>query len=221
MDALTRMRNIAREVLTIEDGAVRDPWLWEHAGRITQLTQRLADLPEYAPHDVSRTALQLAGLFGLAGWAVQVREGEFSRWQVLGRPTSGVQREHGAALLQEHAAPLLAPNVIYRATEAIRECSDRKTDLPEARVLSDAENLADMGLIYILRQFRQATAEGRPFDDLVAKWQRQREYHYWDARIKDGLHSEGARQIARDLLAEADHFVIAMAIELAPGKIDD
>ncbi len=179
-----------------------------------RLAQGLALLPEAReiggdPPDQAGVAL--AAMFGDAGWAVQVAHEELDHWQVLSRPTNDVQRELGAEALQECVGPLLSAETVAIAVRAVRECNDRYSKSPEARVLSEAENLDEIGIMYVLRQFRQYQIEGRPLEQLVATWTRYREYHYWDARINDCLRWETTRHIARVRLEAAEHFMSALA----------
>jgi hypothetical protein len=215
VDKLDPLLAVARDSLVLRsDGVADDLWLWEHAERVMRLARMLALLPEVreiggdAPH---QAGVAVAALFADAGWAVQVRRGEVGRWQVLARPTNDIQRELGVGVLQDHAAKLLPAETTDIAVRAIRECNDRYTRLPEARVLSEAENLDEIGVMYVLRQFRQYQAEGRPLEQLVVSWNRQLEYRFWEARINDCLRWETTRHIARERLKAVEQFMSALA----------
>ncbi|HUU94336.1 MAG TPA: HD domain-containing protein [Phycisphaerae bacterium] len=215
MRPLDRAAAQARELLVLRNGQNRaDLWLWEHSRRVMQLARMLAKLPELADTPPHQNAVALAGLFHDAGWAVQVREAQISPWQVLGRPTNDTQRVLGAALLEEHVAHLFDADTVSLAAEAIRQCNDRYTTLVESRVLADADNLDEIGVMCLLRQFRQYQAEGRPLDQLVASWRRQQEYDYWEVRINDGLRFEATRELARQRLNAVGLFMEALARDL-------
>jgi HD superfamily phosphodiesterase len=212
---LERAAAKARELLILRDSQNRaDLWLWEHSHRVMQLAWMLAKLPELAQSPPHQDAVALAGLFHDAGWAVQARQQQLGHWQVLGRPTNDIQRELGAALLEEHARELFDGDTISLAAEAIRQCNDRYTTLIESQVLADAENLDEIGVMCLLRQFRQYQAEGRPLAQLLASWNRQREYHYWEARINDGLRFTATRELARERLNAVSLFMQALARDL-------
>jgi HD superfamily phosphodiesterase len=213
---LDRAAAKARDLLVLRNGQNHaDLWLWEHSRRVMQLAWMLAKLPELArtppPH---RDAVALAGLFHDAGWAIQAQQQQVRHWQVLGRPTNDIQRELGAALLEEHARDLFDHDTVSLAAEAVRQCNDRYTTLVESQVLADAENLDEIGVMCFLRQFRQYQAEGRPLEQLVASWNRQREYHYWEARINDGLRFNATRELARERLNAVSLFMKALARDL-------
>lgn len=214
MDPIVALETVARRVLTLSVNSHQDPWLWEHGQRVNALAQELRDKPDYGEESVVAETLQLASWFGTAGWAVQVEQGAVHPHEVLGRPTSAVQRELGAALLQEHAGDRQSDPIVKAAIEAIRECNDRSTVLPAAQILSDAENLAGIGVVEVLREFRQYQAEGRTVIQQVQKWQRQIEYHYWDARINDSFRGESARAMARARLAGVEEIMQALGREL-------
>jgi hypothetical protein len=196
-----------------------DPWLWEFSERVTKMAAMLSRAPELAKDPPDETAVILSGLFANAGWAVQVRQGELRRNQVLVRPTNEIQREMAVISLNECAAADFPAESLLLASQAIRHCNDRYTGMPEAQVLSDAESLADFGIPYILRQFRRNQSEGRSLQDMIDGWTRQREYSFWDARINDGLRFDVSRTVARQRLADADHCIQSLAAQLQTQDI--
>jgi hypothetical protein len=212
VEQLERIIPIAKQVLILQvDDEQRDLWLWERAERVARLTQLVGRMPEVADQSVDHLALAVAGLFHCAGWATQFQQGTVDRWHVLTRPTSDIQRELGAALVQEHVAAQLPPKTLRLACEAIRQCNDRSTDLLEAQLLAEAENLDEVGVVYVLRQFRQYQSEGRPLTQLFASWERQKEYRYWEVRVNDGFRFETTQRLARRRLEAVEHFMQALA----------
>jgi len=209
----------ARKVLLLDNGSLpADPWLWEFSERVTRMAAMLSRAPELAKDPPDETAVVLSGLFANAGWAVQVRQGELQRHQVLGRPTNEIQRETAVITMNECAADFPAES-LQLAAQAIRQCNDRYTGMPEAQVLSDAESLADFGIPYILRQFRRNQSEGRSLQEMIDGWTRQREYSFWDARINDGLRFEVSRAVARQRFEDADHCIQSLAAQLQTQDI--
>lgn len=207
--------NAAKDLLVLNVGSSRpDLWMWERAERVANLAQMFAMFPEVRgigddPPDL--TAVAAAGLFADAGWAIQVRQGEVDSWQVMARPTNEIQRELGVSALNERARAHISDESLEIATHTIRECNERYTRLPEARALSEAENLDEIGIMYVLRQFRQHQSEGRPLEQLVLNWSRQVEYRYWEARINDCLRWEFSRHLARERLKSVEQFMLALA----------
>jgi HD superfamily phosphodiesterase len=211
---IERLVPLARQLLTVHVGDTPDLWLWEHAERVMRLTQQIACIPELRGQTPDLTALAAAALFHDAGWTVEFGQSRIKPWQLLARPTSEIQRELGAALLQERGAHLLAVPSARLACEAIRNCNNRKTTLLEARILAEAEALDEVSTLYVFRQFRQYQAEGRPMEQLVASWQRQKEYHYWELRLGDGFRYDTTRGLARTRLQAVDAFLSALGRDL-------
>lgn len=212
---LEQLQAAARRLLVIQaPGKAPDNWLWERSLRVMRIARMLARLPEIGPEAPDDTVVAAAALFHDAGWAVQARDGSITPAQMLGRPTNDLQRELGAQALQEHAAGVLPVEAIEMASDAIRQCNDRYTALAAARVLSEATNLDDIGVLHVLRQFRQYQAEGRPLSQMVVSWTRQIEYDFWKARINECLQFETTRQLARQRLEAVERFVSALAVVL-------
>ncbi len=213
---IERVVPLAKQLLVLPMGDTRqDFWLWEHSERVMHLTQELAGLPEISGKSPDATALAAAALFHDAGWIIEFHRGGLERWQLLARPTNDLQRELGALALLEEAGPLLPAPTARLAAEAIRQCNRRGTDLLEARLLAEAEALDEMGMIYVLRQFRQYQAEGRPLRQLVDSWQRQKEYRYWEVRLTNTFRYEATRELARRRLESVEAFMAALARDLA------
>jgi HD superfamily phosphodiesterase len=212
---IDRLLPLARQLLVLPMGeARRDLWLWEHSERVMKLTQLVAVLPEVQGREADLTALAAAALFHDAGWVLDLHHGRCERWQLLTRPTNDIQRELGAAMLQEEAGTLLAPSTARIAADAIRACNDRRTGLLEARILAESEALDEIGTLYVLRQFRQYQAEGRPLQQLVDSWRRQKEYRYWEVRLNDGFRYESTRRLARQRLVAVEAFLTALESDL-------
>lgn len=215
MEPLERVIPVAKHLLTIHvDEERRDLWLWERAERVFHSSRLLTRIPEVAEQPIDLVALGAAALFHCAAWASQYAQGRVDRWQILARPTNDIQRELGAAMLAEHAGHLLPPKSAHLAADAIRQCNDHSTSLIEAQILAEAENLDEMGTLYVLRQFRQYQAEGHPLRQITASWQRQREYRYWEVRVNSGLRFETTRRLARARLGAVDAFMDALAGDL-------
>lgn len=224
---MTDLRPVAaaakKLLILLGDSPDGDRWLWEHARRVTYLTQLLALLPEVretCDAQPDQTAVAVAALFADAGWAVEARQGKLKPWEVLSRPTSEIQRELAVGALEERAAGLLPAETVALACQAIRECNERSSDLPEAQALREAENLDEIGVTYVLRQFRkwQHQPGGHGLEDLVARWEQLLSYNFWETVINLGLRWEASRRIARERLRAVEQFMSLLAQE---GKASD
>lgn len=220
MADLQRVTALAQKLLTIPaEGDRGDPWLWQHSARVERLARLISLLPEVSSSRLDSEALAVACLFHDAGWVVQFQAGQVDRWQLLVRPTSDIQRELGAVFLREHAGHLVGSPTMDTAAEAIRRCNLREPGMAEAKIIAEAENLDDVGLVHMLRQFRLQQAEGRSLEQLLSVWRRQKEYQYWDARIEDSFHFESIKQLARTRLASMDRFMAALEAEQEAGDL--
>ncbi|MCK4342338.1 MAG: HD domain-containing protein [Phycisphaerae bacterium] len=217
---IERLVPLAKQLLAVAiDETTSDLWLWEHSERVMRLTRMIAAVPDVGGQSADLTALAAAALFHDAGWTVEFQQGKWKRWQLLGRPTNDIQRELGAALLQEEAGPLLPGPTARLAGDAIRQCNNRDTQLLEAHILAEAEALDEVGTVYLLRQFRQYQAEGRPLQQLVDSWQRQKEYRYWELRLNDGFRYDVTRELARRRLEAVEAFMTALQRDLHGGDV--
>ena len=191
MADLDNFLDVARELLMASpEGAL----LFERTGRILQTCRRIVELPELAHRRVDRQCLFVAAAF----------------CQVGGTPGNPLFPVNRADLLARHVADMLTGRQIERAAQILRESSSRTTTLTEARILSDAINLDDIGALGIWREMRRHAAAGRGVAEALISWHRKAEYNYWQARIKDGLAAAGrfmdqlkAEHFAEDLAARA------------------
>jgi HD superfamily phosphodiesterase len=185
------------DLMVQPQGGPADTVVWEHSLRVAQTADFIATLSELADSGVDRAAVFAAGLYHDAGWVVQVREGVIAARELLLRPTTDIQRELAADWLEQRAAKLLPPGSLQRAVRAVRQCNDRQADLIEGRILCDADNLDQIGPQSLDIMVRKLLSEGRTMADLVAAWDRQEEYHYWQARIKECFHFAAVRELAQ------------------------
>lgn len=199
-------------VITTERG-VNDVSLWEHSTRVMRLAQLICQAPE-SQDLADPDATLIAALFHDAGWVLQSRAGSIYHWQVLVRPTNDMQRDLAANYILDNLSGMAARETLAVAAEAIRQSGNRFTRMPEAAAVSDAVNLNEIGLPYLLRQFRLQQSEGRGLGFLLSNWRRQQEYKFWDARINDCLRLETSRTIARQRLAAVQQFMEALASEV-------
>ncbi|GMV95904.1 MAG: HD domain-containing protein [Phycisphaerae bacterium] len=193
-DALRRQ---AKAHLVVQvAGLPPDPIVWEHSCRVMKLTEMIAALPELASAAIDRSALSVAGLYHDAGWVLHAAANVVPPRELLLRPTSDIQRELAADWIEAHPPEGVSPGSLQRAARAIRQCNDRRTDLIEARILADAENLDEIGPQALYLMIRKTVADGRTSADMVSAWERQEEYHYWQARMKECFHFPAVREWA-------------------------
>ena len=158
----------AKDDLCIQvDRGPADTVIWEHVGRVARLAGAIACLPELSADSVDSTALEAAALYHDAGWVVQVQCGQLRPHEIFLRPTSDLLRELGADWATERLAGIVPAGVLNFSARIIRQCNDRQSNLLEARILTEADNLDLIGPQAICLMIRKQRAEGKSLSDLV------------------------------------------------------
>jgi HD superfamily phosphodiesterase len=201
-----------RDLCVLVAAVVPDLIVWEHSSRVAKLSSAIAALPEVATQPIERQALTAAALYHDAGWVLQARNGEIKPAELLLRPTNDVQRELAADWIPQRLDKIIGPGVIEQAARIIRHCNNRRTELLEAQILTEAENLDEIGPQAIGIMLRKQMAEGKGLSDMVAAWERQEEYHYWHARIKDCFRFESVRALAQARLQALRQFMLDLRV---------
>ncbi len=201
----------AKADLTASDSQGRsDCLLWEHAQRVARAAVHMAQSPRLRARRADRTALAAACLYHDVGWALQLREGTICVHDVLSTPTTELQTELAAAWAAERLADVLGGRSLETALAAIRERSLRDTEQLEAQILAEADNLDQVGPLAFWLMVRRHAADGRGVDAAIQAWQKQRQYQFWQARIKESFRFEATRQLARQRLSAVEKFVEAL-----------
>ncbi len=208
------MRQARAELTLGGTGKTLDLTVWDHCLRVMSSAELIASLPDLATERIDRQALRVAALYHDAGWVIQVTSGDIPPQHTLSRPTSDVQHELAAALVETSLNQHMPPRTVERAAKAIRDINNRKSDVAEAHIISDADNLDQMGPIGLLQTLRRNHAEGRELRQLLVAWNRQQEYHYWEARIRECIRFQPVREIAWQRLAVLDPFMKALGEQL-------
>ena len=76
-----------------------------------------------------------------------------------------------------------------------------------AQVVADATNLDSIGPLALFQMIHKQPGGGQAVRAILETWDRQREYHFWPARIKESLRSEPVRKIARQRLEALTAFM--------------
>ncbi len=217
-----QLAKLARSELTLEGpGDVKDSLLWDHAARVLTSAELIAQLPDVAGRDVDQDVLQIAALFHDAGWAVQVHVGQVDRESVLSRPTSDVQFELAAELVESKLKDHYPVRTVQRAADVIRMLNTRDGDAVEAHIVWDADNLDQIGPLGLFQSLRRDLNAGRSVKQILQAWHRQQEYHYWEARIRDGIRFESVRKLAWQRLEVLDPFMRALGEHLEAKDLSE
>lgn len=154
----------------------------------------------------------------LSCWALQLplRQGRISLAGKFGHTNLRERCEQSAELLVGALAGQADENLLDRSARLLHETPHRSPMLDEARLLADALNLDDFGMIGLVNQSIQIAIQGEGIPDLAAAWKKREQYGYWEARLKDGFHFEPIRKIALRRLEQA-----RKASQMLAGELDE
>ncbi len=213
MDVREAVWQQAESDLTIRtaEGGI-EGFIWEHAQRICASASAIADLLGMQPSGADRDVLAAAALYQDAAWAVQFAEGSISRADILAKPLTMVQREISADKSADALRDIFAAKRLESVGRIIREAGGRKTTNMTAQVVADATSLDSIGPLALFQMVHKQSDGARAVAAILETWDRQQEYHFWPARIKESLRSEPVRRIARQRLEALSTFMNALRV---------
>jgi uncharacterized protein len=214
MPEIEPIQDIARSVLVGRSPTGReDTYLFDHSVRVMRVAERLSHCREASQWRLDRFALSVAALFHQAATVRLEEERRISTAYSAATMSADDVREYSAELAGDRLQGKLPDRQLSLVQDIIRHTHNPATTVAEARILSDADNLDDLGALGIWRDLRRSAMEGRGVEDAVRTWQRRQEYGYWDTRIRDAFRMETARHLARSRLAAALAFMQQLARE--------
>jgi len=204
----------ARRVLVTESPLGReDHFLFDHALRVMQVAERLSHCREVRSWRINRFALQVAALFHQAATVRLDEERRTSTVYAAATMSAEDVKEYSAELAGDRLRGKMPDRELDLVQEIIRRAHDASIELAEAKVLSDADSLDDIGTLGVWRDLRRYILEGRAVEDTVRAWQRREQYGYCEARIRDAFNLATSRRLAERRLAAARAFKEQLAIE--------
>ncbi len=213
MDVREAVWRQAESDLTIRtaDGRI-EGFIWEHAQRICASAAAIAELLGMQLSSADQEVLAAAALYQDAAWAVQFAEGSISRADILAKPLSMIQREISTDKAADALRDIISAKRLESVGRIIREAGGRKTTNMIAQVVADATNLDSIGPLVLFHMIHKQLHGGRAARAILETWDRQQEYHFWPARIKESLRSEPVRRIARQRLEALTTFMNTLRI---------
>jgi hypothetical protein len=190
----------------VDDRDTRGPRLADDAVRLCQRIQKFASMHLVAEPDLD--ALELAC------FAMQfpMRQAKPPTGGKFGRTNLRERAEQAAELLVTLLGEEIDESLLDRATRLLHETPQRSPMVEDARLLADAVNLEDFGVIGLILQTIQLARQGDGIKQVADGAEKRDQYGYWEARLKDGFHFEPIRQIARQRVDHARQ-VAAMLLE--------
>lgn len=184
-----------------------DVFLWEHSALVAQTAQHIARLPMIRSQQPNEAVIVAAGLYHGAGWITRFREGAVDRMEILLGPLSEADHEQGAMLMKQSLADLLPKEALDLAVRAIRGTRNRGTELIEAQVVAEADNLQEFGVVSLWPAIRRGAVEGKGVQAVLDTWRRKKEYQFWTARLNDSFRFEPVRELARQRLEKFERLL--------------
>jgi len=212
----------ARKVLVAQSPLGRnDAFLLDHAMRVMRVADRLAACREVRSWRIDRFALQVAALFHQAATVRLDEERRTSTVYSAATMSAEDVKEYSAELAGDRLQGSVSPRQLTLVQEIIRRAHDASINLPEAKILSDADSLDDIGALGVWRDLRRYILEGRAVEDTVRAWHRREQYGYWEARVRDAFNLETSRRLAEKRLAAARAFMQQLADEFEANDLPD
>jgi hypothetical protein len=201
-------RELAHALDAVDEQGTRGPRLVEDAVRLWTRVRKYIGMHLIA--DPDEQALEMAC------YALQLpmRQAKPPSSGKLGRTNLRERAEQSAELLVTAMTDHVPEDLLDRATRLLQEMPHRPPMLEDARLLADALNLEDFGIVGLLGQMIQLARQGDGVVQLGEGLDKREQYGYWEARLKDGFHFEPIRQIARRRLAHARQVAKMLADEL-------
>jgi hypothetical protein len=207
------------EALTLPHGhAPTGPRLLDDARRLRARLNRLLalNLVHPPPQGVEADALELA-CFALQLPARPAGEGSSrdpDRPAAAGRTSLRDRCEDAAELLIMEFGAVIDEALLDHAARVLREAPHRPPMLDAARLLADAINLEDFGVLGIVGQVIQLYQLGQGAVQLADGLEKRDLYGYWDARLNEGFHFDAVREMARERLEHARRIAAMLRREL-------
>ncbi|HEX4056495.1 MAG TPA: hypothetical protein VHX86_19715 [Tepidisphaeraceae bacterium] len=202
-------KRLEKVLSTVDDQGSLGSRLKGDAARLWQRTSKFISM-NLIGQQVDADALELAC------YALQLppRQGKGLISGRLGRTNLRDRCEQAAELLVSLVGSDVEESLLDRTTRLIHEVPHRSPVIDEAKLMADALNLEDFGVIGLIIQAIQLGLQGEGVGDLATASEKREDYGYWEARIKDGFHFETVRAIAVKRLATSRKVAKMLADEL-------
>lgn len=208
LDSKTR-RLMEQALATVDEHGNRGPRLVGDAQRLIRAVRSLLHL-KLIHNDADLEALDLAC------YALQLpmRQTKLLASGKLGRINLRERAEQSAELLVGSMGTKIDEALLDRTTRLLQEAHHRSPMIEDAKILADAVNLDDFGIVGLLGQAIQLARQGGGVAQVLEGAEKREQYGYWEARLKDGFHFEPVRRLAERRLEHARAMAKLLADEM-------
>jgi HD superfamily phosphodiesterase len=192
-----------------------DTFLFDHSLRVMRVAERLASCREVRAWRMDRFALAVAALFHEAATGRLEEERRTSTVYAAATMSAEDVKLYSAELAGDRLRGKLPPRQLELVQEIIRRVHDATIDLAEAKILSDADSLDDVGALGVWHDLRRYVLKGRSIADATRAWEQREQYGYWAPRVRDrnAFNLATARRLAESRLGAARTFMTQLARE--------
>jgi len=224
MSEIDVIREIARQVMMVPTLAgTTDNWLWDRAQRLVRNVEHICRLPELTEANlpIDRFCLTAATYFSEAGFARYTDAEDTAARLVLADVSGADLRDFSTQIVSDKLSGALAGPKIDKINKIIIESGDRFTDMVEAKILSEARSLDDMGAVGIFNEFRRYVVHGKGASDVLESWKKKVDYRYWQARLKESFRFESVRRLAAQRFSAAEYFINQLTAENSAKDLEE
>jgi hypothetical protein len=202
-------RRIERALSVVDDNGTRGTRLLEDAQRFCARVRKLI-AKGLLPEGTDSTPLELA----CHALQLPLKGSRPTAAGKLGRTNLRERTEQAAEILVNLAADTGSEALVDQTTQLLIDVHQRKPESDHAKLLSDALNLEDFGVVGLVSQAITIARQGGGVLQVADGSEKREQYGYWDARLKDGFHFEQTRQLARKRLEQARKAAALLIAEL-------
>lgn len=219
MPELNAIKELARQTLVIPslNNTHDDDSLWDRSQRLGRNIDIICKLPELSKsaNQIDLFSLKTATYFCNAGLAHQLRTERKAkpRFTATKQPSTEEILDICLKIAEEKLQGLLEDKKIDIITRIITESNGNFARMTEAKILSDAKNLDDMGAAGLFNDFKHHVASGKSISSVLDCWKRRVDYQYWQGRLKDSFKFDAVRKLAEKRLSAVELFMNQLHLE--------
>jgi len=216
MDKLDTVREIAKELLTSASFNGDRGFLWAYAQRLVCNVEGILQLPELSSTDrqIDEFSLYSATYFCQTAVAEHLEKGDSADKIHFNHPQDVERADCCTKIVARKLNPVVGGKRVKKINTIITESWTNSAQMIEAKILSDARNLEDIGTVGIFNEFRRFINEGKSIFKMIGNWQKKIDYRYWQARLKNSFQFEGVRNLAAKRLLKATEFMNQLDFEV-------
>jgi len=190
-------------------------FLVERASRVAASCRYISRIDEVRELDVNIDidSLLVAAYFTYTGLAKFLKENNGFADLALISEKNQLILDYSIEEIKDSLKDTLKKDIIEKSSRIIIESSENNPIIIEAKILSDARNLDEIGAVGIINEIREIMCSGRSVTNFLKSWQSKIDYGYWQARINESFHFDTVKKLAEQRFSSADFFVKQLLFE--------